>query len=239
MFENRQIALIEGKCRRFRNSSGCLKTRCADLDAQRAKRSVKMWTTTFYKSFFKNILLFMRSQLSKTRSVHTYAMPRTVYFGWICTRDLYLPENFRDQVWYQMPTIHRIVNFVLLVHIYHIHDQEDKIREIKLYFEYPVCIPYCPGFDSRQHNLMDKDCHARSLLLQKRQIGICKSSLKVLKLKWNILICKLEDMDKMNVLTRFSTVKHGFAQFGRNCAQIIHFEILGRRYWQKPHIIKV
>ena len=28
MFENRQIALIEGKCRRFRNSSDCLKTHC-------------------------------------------------------------------------------------------------------------------------------------------------------------------------------------------------------------------
>ena len=27
----------------------------------------------------------MSSQLSKIRSVHTYVMPRTVYFGWICT----------------------------------------------------------------------------------------------------------------------------------------------------------
>ena len=26
MFENQQIALIEGKCRRFRNSFDCLKT---------------------------------------------------------------------------------------------------------------------------------------------------------------------------------------------------------------------
>ena len=29
MFENRQIAVIEGKCRRFRNSSECLKTHFA------------------------------------------------------------------------------------------------------------------------------------------------------------------------------------------------------------------
>ena len=44
-----------------------------------------MYTTNFYKSFSKNILLYMSSRLSKIRSVHTYAMPRTVYFGWICT----------------------------------------------------------------------------------------------------------------------------------------------------------
>ena len=29
MVENREIAVIEGKCRRFRNSSKCLKTHCA------------------------------------------------------------------------------------------------------------------------------------------------------------------------------------------------------------------
>ena len=44
-----------------------------------------MWTTTFYKCFFKNILLYMSSRLSKIRSVHKYVMARTVYFGWICT----------------------------------------------------------------------------------------------------------------------------------------------------------
>ena len=31
------------------------------------------------------LLLYMNSRLSKIRSVHTYAMTRTVYFGWICT----------------------------------------------------------------------------------------------------------------------------------------------------------
>ena len=43
-----------------------------------------MWTTNFYRSFSKNMLLYMSSRLSKIRSVHTYAMPRTVYFGSIC-----------------------------------------------------------------------------------------------------------------------------------------------------------
>ena len=75
MFENSQIALIEGKCRSFRNSFDCL---------DGAKRSVKMWSTTFYKNFFKNISLYMSSRLSIIRSLHTYGMPRTVYFGWIC-----------------------------------------------------------------------------------------------------------------------------------------------------------
>ena len=40
----------------------------------------------FYKSFSKNILLYMSRRLSKIRSVHTYVMPRTVYFGWICMK---------------------------------------------------------------------------------------------------------------------------------------------------------
>ena len=43
-----------------------------------------MWTTSFYRSFFKNILLYTSIWLSKMLSVHTYVMPRTVYFGWIC-----------------------------------------------------------------------------------------------------------------------------------------------------------
>ena len=41
-------------------------------DAKCAKRSVKMWATTFYKSFFKNILLVMNGRWSKICSVHTY-----------------------------------------------------------------------------------------------------------------------------------------------------------------------
>ena len=54
------------------------------MDAKGAKRSIKMWSTNFNKSFFKNIWLYMNSRLSKIRSVYSYIMPRTVYFGWIC-----------------------------------------------------------------------------------------------------------------------------------------------------------
>ena len=43
-----------------------------------------MWTINFYLSFFKNILLYRSSRLSKIRSVHTYAMPWTVFNGRIC-----------------------------------------------------------------------------------------------------------------------------------------------------------
>ena len=43
-----------------------------------------MQITNFYKSFSKNILLYMSSWLLKIRSVHAYDIPRTVYFGWIC-----------------------------------------------------------------------------------------------------------------------------------------------------------
>ena len=49
-----------------------------------AKRSVKMSTTNFYKSFFKNILLYMNDRLSKIRSLHTYVMHRMFYFEWYC-----------------------------------------------------------------------------------------------------------------------------------------------------------
>ena len=56
-----------------------------NLDAKGANRSVKLWTTNFYDSFFKNILLYMSGRLSKITSVHMYVMARTVYFGCICT----------------------------------------------------------------------------------------------------------------------------------------------------------
>ena len=38
-----------------------------NLDAKGAKRSVKMWATNFYKSFFRNVLLYMNGRLSKIR----------------------------------------------------------------------------------------------------------------------------------------------------------------------------
>ena len=51
---------------------------------KRYQKSVKIGTTNFYKNFFKDILFYMSSRLSKIRSVHTYVMPRTAYFAWIC-----------------------------------------------------------------------------------------------------------------------------------------------------------
>ena len=45
-------------------------------------RSVKMWAINFYKSFFKTILSYMNSRLSKSCSVHTYvqSMSERCYF---------------------------------------------------------------------------------------------------------------------------------------------------------------
>ena len=74
MFGNQQIAAIEGKCRRFRNSSECLKNHCAANNWQIWTQSVKMWITNFYKSFFKNILLYMNGGLSKFRWVNKYGV---------------------------------------------------------------------------------------------------------------------------------------------------------------------
>ena len=67
----------------FFKDSLCLEW-LTNLDAKGAKRSVKMWTTNFHKSYNKNILLYTNVGLSKIRSVHTYVMTRTVYFDWIC-----------------------------------------------------------------------------------------------------------------------------------------------------------
>ena len=73
------------------NSSDHLKTHCAanngPIWTQKVpKRSVKMSTTSFYKSFFKKYVgIHEQSAVSKIRSVHTYVMHRTVYFGWICS----------------------------------------------------------------------------------------------------------------------------------------------------------
>ena len=69
---------------------------------QFGRRSVKMWTKTFFKRFFKNILLYMNGRLSKIRSVHTYAMPRTVCFGWICT-SIKLKHIFKQPNFWRVP----------------------------------------------------------------------------------------------------------------------------------------
>ena len=45
-----------------------------NLDTKGSKRSVMMWATNFYKSFFKKKLSQMNGRLSKIRSVHTYGV---------------------------------------------------------------------------------------------------------------------------------------------------------------------
>ena len=65
-----------------------------NLDAKGAKRSLKMWNTSFCKSFFKNIALKMNGGLSKIRSVHTYVMRRTGYFGCICKSSFWRHCNY-------------------------------------------------------------------------------------------------------------------------------------------------
>ena len=61
------------------------------MDAKCAKRSVKIWNTTFYKCFFKNISLYISSRLSKIRSVHTYLIPRPGRF--ILVESVVEPRN--------------------------------------------------------------------------------------------------------------------------------------------------
>ena len=38
------------------------------------------------EKFFKNILLYMNSRVSKIRSLHMYVLNRTVFFDWVCIR---------------------------------------------------------------------------------------------------------------------------------------------------------
>ena len=45
-----------------------------NLDAKGVKRSAKILATNFYKSFWKNIFLYINGGLSKIRSVHTYVL---------------------------------------------------------------------------------------------------------------------------------------------------------------------
>ena len=68
------------KQRFYRFDSLCLE-KLTNFGVKGAKRSVKVWTTNFYRSLSKNILLYMSSWPLKIRSVHTYVMHRVVYFG--------------------------------------------------------------------------------------------------------------------------------------------------------------
>ena len=64
----------------FFKDSMCLQ-KLTNLDAKDAKISVKMWATNFYRSFFKNVLLYMNGRLSKISSVHTYGVRQIHVFA--------------------------------------------------------------------------------------------------------------------------------------------------------------
>ena len=89
IFLRRQL-IVEFKT--YFKGSLCLE-KLINFGVKCAKRSVKMWTLDFYWSFFKNILLYRSSRLSKIRSVHTYAMPWTVFIGRICIKEAKLVGN--------------------------------------------------------------------------------------------------------------------------------------------------
>ena len=92
MFENDQIAFFEGKFRRFRNCSDCLKNHCAanmeyltKLNAKGARRSVKMWTTKFYERFFFKNIFYTVHERSSVSSV--------LYMPMICPGRFFVVES--------------------------------------------------------------------------------------------------------------------------------------------------
>ena len=66
MFENRQLAVFEGKCRRFRDSSECLKTHCAVKNDQFGRRSFqkkrKDVDYKHLKEFFQKKIFYMNGR---------------------------------------------------------------------------------------------------------------------------------------------------------------------------------
>ena len=52
------------------------------MSAKGAKRSVKMWTTNFYKSFFKKFLLYINGRLSKINLFSTYVCSKVDSCFW-------------------------------------------------------------------------------------------------------------------------------------------------------------
>ena len=86
-FEHRQITVFEGKCRQFRifiNVQSLTVPRIMDQFRQKdAKRSVKMWSKNFCKSFLRNILLYwaVRNSIS-THACYMYL--GWFFFGWQC-----------------------------------------------------------------------------------------------------------------------------------------------------------
>ena len=70
-YVRRKLSSISEFFRMFKDS--LWREEVTNLDTKGAKRSVKIWTTNFYKSFSKNTLLYMSS-----RSVHTFILVESV-----------------------------------------------------------------------------------------------------------------------------------------------------------------
>ena len=71
MFENQQIAVIKEKCRRFMNSSECLKTHRATFWTQKVPKEAERCGlhAEFYKSFFqKHFVVNERSSVKNSFS---------------------------------------------------------------------------------------------------------------------------------------------------------------------------
>ena len=90
MFENWQIDVIEGKYRRFQNSSECLNNHCAANNwliwMQKVPKEAWRCVLQIPVRIFAKIFCFtyLKGRLSKILSVvHAYVIPRTVYFDWI------------------------------------------------------------------------------------------------------------------------------------------------------------
>ena len=90
MFENRQLAVFVGKCRRFRNSSECLKTHCGSnswpIWTQKvSKEAYRCAQQTFMRVFSKIFCCTWRVGCQKfSHYICTYVLHRMVYFEHYC-----------------------------------------------------------------------------------------------------------------------------------------------------------
>ena len=73
MFENRQLAVFEGKCRRFRNSSECLKTHCGANDwpiwTQKVSKEAQRCELPTLKRFFSKIFWYTKWTVGRQKFV--------------------------------------------------------------------------------------------------------------------------------------------------------------------------
>ena len=103
-----------------------------------------MWNKNFYKSLFKNVLLYMNGRLSKIRSVHMYAMTQTVYFDCRC-RFYKMKARVNNDV----------THFSLAVtttHMLHHTIKPNTINYWDIFSWYLPFIKSCTKFKTRKHH---------------------------------------------------------------------------------------